>query len=287
VAALACSLGAHKLSHGRVSDSRQYSAFLAEVSELGIDHTLVLETRPAAPPRCVAALHARYEQRASKIVARGAIYAAERLSHLSYRESVNGLRKKFQREQGVRFDAAVMIRPDVEYASPLPPLCGGEKEDNVVHAPAWSSFGGVNDRFLVSGAGRALDHYMGLYSGLCRDGMVTKLPWRWSGKGLNSERIYGWWMKQRESTTTDTDQAGSGGGGGGGEGRFRVSTWMLRDFVFYRTRRNVPLDDERSPDAEFGRGVAGKGWHRRRNPSPTPWANVLDRFNTCVPLLRK
>mmetsp|Transcript_14143 Transcript_14143/g.34251 ORF Transcript_14143/g.34251 Transcript_14143/m.34251 type:complete len:97 (-) Transcript_14143:2411-2701(-) len=76
-------------------------------------------------------------------------------------------------------------------------------------------------------------------------------------------------------------------GGGGGEGRFRVSTWMLRDFVFYRTRRNVPLDDERSPDAEFGRGLAGKGWHRRRNPSPTLWANVLDRFNTCVPLLRK
>jgi hypothetical protein len=249
---------------------------------MGIDHTLVLETRPTPPPLCVAALHARYEQRMGKLVTQGNTYAAELLSQLSYRESVNGLRKEFESKRGMRFDAALMIRPDVEYASPLPLLCGGEKEDNRVHAPAWSSFGGVNDRFLVSAAGRALDHYMGLYSGLCRNGMVTKLPWRWSGKGLNTERIYGWWMKQTSHTNMNL---GRGGGGGGG-GRFQVSTWMLRDFVFYRTRRNVPLDDKRSPDADFGRGISGRGkfWNRRRNPSPTPWKDVLDKLKTCVPL---
>ena len=202
-------------------DSWQYREFLKAAADMGIGHTLSLAPRPKAPPACVTALHERYEQRMSKLVKPGEVYAAERLSHLSYRESANNLRIRYERVKGMRFDAAILIRPDVEYASNLPPVCGGESESFTVHSPAWSTFGGINDRFLVSGAGRAFDHYMSLYSGLCRDDMVTKLPKRWFGKGLNSERIYSWWMKH--------------GGYTDGKG-FKVSTRMLRDFVFYRTR---------------------------------------------------
>ncbi len=84
----------------------------------------------------------------------------------------------------------ILIRPDVVYTSPLPPLWQFDKD--TVQVPPWLPFGGINDRFLVSGTGPALDHHLGLYSCLCDKGFVTKLPRR--RKGMNAERVYAWWL---------------------------------------------------------------------------------------------
>ena len=84
----------------------------------------------------------------------------------------------------------ILIRPDVVYTSPLPPLWQFDKD--TVQVPPWLPFGGINDRFLVSGTGPALDHHLGLYSCLCDKGFVTKLPRR--RKVMNAERVYAWWL---------------------------------------------------------------------------------------------
>ena len=104
-----------------------------------------------------------------------------------------------------------------------------------IHVPAWSPFCGINDRLMVSRIGDAVKHYLSLYSGLCggknnfEEGVVHKLPNR--RKGLNAERIYAWWMKEK--------------------GGYSVSIKLLANFVFYRVRRDEIIKD--GPDGKLGR----------------------------------
>jgi hypothetical protein len=205
------------------------------------------------------ALDEKYETRMRRLVKQGDTYAAELLMRLKYRESVNSLRKKFEKTEWIAFDAIILARSDVVYTSSLPPLC--VLDDNIVQVPPWQPYGGINDRFLVARSGPALDHYLGLHTGLCDNGFVTRLPWRW--KGMNAERIYAWWMRR---------------------GGFQVETWLLKKFVFYRLRRSAALAE--SPDSDFGQHKGATLFNSKYNPSSVPWSSVLKNLSLCPPLSR-
>ena len=68
-----------------------------------------------------------------RLVKEGDMYAAELLTRLKYRDSVNSPRKKFEKTEGITFDAIILARPDVVYTSSLPPLC--MLDDNIVQVP--------------------------------------------------------------------------------------------------------------------------------------------------------
>ena len=213
-------------------DSWQYEEFLKDLEvTLRVEHTLALEPPPKPPARCIDTLNKRYERRMRKYVRPGDVYAAELLSQWYFRESANNLRKRHERETARTFDSVLLIRPDVVYASRLPPMCGGAAEDDTVHVPGWLSYGGFNDRMVMGTPGDAFNHYMSLYSELCHRGLVEKLPKRTeTGKpGVNAERIYSWWMKRAGGKKWRLARRGSTGG-------FKVSKLLLRDFVFYRAR---------------------------------------------------
>ena len=73
--------------------------------------------------QCARALDEKYEKRMQRLVKEGNLYAAEYLTHLKYRESVNSLRKKCEKSEGVAFDVVILARPDVVYTSSLQSLC--------------------------------------------------------------------------------------------------------------------------------------------------------------------
>ena len=98
-----------------------------------------------------------------RIVKEGDIYAAELLTQLKYRESVNTLRREFEKSEGNTFDVVILARPEVLYTSPLPPLC--QFDNGTVHVPPWQPYGGISDRFLISRNGPALG----------RDGFQSKI----------------------------------------------------------------------------------------------------------------
>ena len=237
-------------------DSWQYEAYLHQLLKRGIRYHIETQHPRMAATKCAMALDNKYEARMQRLMKEYNTYAAELLTHLKYRESVNSLRKEFEKT-GITFDVVILARPDVVYTSPLPPLC--HFDDYTVQVPPWQSYGGINDRFLIARNGPALDHYLGLHSGLCDRGFVTKLPWR--RRGLNAERIYAWWLRQ---------------------GDFRVEKWYLKRFVFYRLRRGAGLSE--SPDADFGQCKGATVFNGKYNPSSVPWSSVVDSLSRCPPL---
>ena len=250
----------HVFVHSELDgDSWQYHAYLDQVSKRGIRYQIDMQGPPRAAPQCSMALDEKYETRMRRLVKEGDTYAAEFLMRLKYRESVNSLRKKFEKTEGITFDAIILARSDVVYTSSLPPLC--VLDDNIVQVPPWQPYGGINDRFLVARSGPAVDHYLGLHTGLCDKGFVTRLPWRW--KGMNAERIYAWWMRR---------------------GGFQVETWLLKKFVFYRLRRSAALAE--SPDSDFGQHKGATLFNSKYNPSSVPWSSVLKNLSLCPPLSR-
>ena len=250
----------HVFVHGEIDgDSWQYEAYLDQVSKRGVRYHIEMQNALSAAPECAMTLAERYESRMQRLVKEGDTYAAELLTHLKYRESVNSLRKKFEKTGGITFDVVILARPDVVYTSPLPPLC--RFDSDAVQVPPWQPFGGINDRFLISKNGPALDHYLELHTGLCDEGFVTKLPRR--RKGINAERMYAWWLDQ---------------------GGFRTEKWFLRHFVFYRLRRGKTLSE--SPDADFGQHKGATVFNRKYNPSAVPWSSVIDSLSRCTVLER-
>jgi len=250
----------HVFVHGELDgDGWQYKAYLDQVSKRGIRYHIEMQNVNFAATQCAMALDDKYESRMRRLVKAGNTYAAELLTQLKYRESVNFLRKKLERTEGITFDVIILARPDVVYTSPLPPMC--RFDDDAVHVPPWQPYGGINDRFLISRNGPALDHYLGLHKGLCHIGFVSKLPRRW--KGMNAERIYAWWVQQ---------------------GGFRTETGLLRKFVFYRLRRGATLWD--SPDADFGQHKGATVFNWKYNPSAVPWSSVIDSLSRCPRLER-
>ncbi|ACO68260.1 predicted protein [Micromonas commoda] len=240
-------------------DSWQYAAYLNEVSKLGVQCHIELQDVNLTATQCAMALDDKYEKRMQQLVKEGNTYAAELLTQLRYRESVNSLRKNIEKNRGITFDAVILARPDVVYTTALPPLC--RLDVDAVQVPPWQPFGGINDRFLISRSGPALDHYLGLHTGLCDKGFVTRLPRRW--KGLNAERIYAWWLHQ---------------------GGFRIETWLLKKFVFYRLRKGATLWE--SPDADFGQHRGATVFNQKYNPSAVPWSSVTEKLLRCPPLER-
>ena len=245
----------HVFVHGELDgDSWQYKAYLDQVSKRGIRYQIELEGVKSAATQCAKALDDKYESRMQRLVIGGETYAAELLTQLKYRESVNSLRKRIESAKGITFDVVILARPDVVYTIPLPPLC--RFDNDAVQVPSWQPYGGINDRFLISGSGPALDHYLGLYTGLCDKGFVTKLPRR--SRGMNAERIYAWWLRQ---------------------GGFRIQTSLLKTFVFYRLRRGATLWE--SPDADFGQHKGATVFNWKYNPSVVPWSNVVENLSRC------
>jgi hypothetical protein len=229
-------------------------------------YTLEIETVPEPSKKCVEIFSKKYEKRADRI-ARGpkGSYPRELLTHFMYREASSEL----MYAEKSHFDVVVLLRPDVEYGSEIPAdfytrSSSFFKSDSLqmktVHVPAWSPYGGVNDRLMVSRVGEAAKHYLSLYSGLCggkhnfEEGVVHELPNR--RKGLNAERIYAWWMKEK--------------------GGYSVSTKLLANFVFYRVRRDESIED--GPDGKLGRQF----W--LWNPSRSKWSDTLRRHYACTPL---
>ena len=124
----------HVFVHGELDgDSWQYHAYLDQVSKRGIRYQIEMQGLRWAAPQCSMALDEKYETRMRRLVKEGDTYAAELLMQLKYRESVNSLRKKFEKTEGIAFDVIILARPDVVYTSPLPPLC--VLDDNIVHVP--------------------------------------------------------------------------------------------------------------------------------------------------------
>ena len=232
---------------------------------VSIQYTLRIGEIPEPSKRCVDILSKKYEKRVDKIV-RGpkGSYPSELLTQLMYREASS----KLMYAEKSHFDVIILLRPDVEYADKIPahfylrssPFFTSSSQMNTIHVPAWSSYGGINDRFMISTVGDAAKHYLSLYSGLCggennvEEGIVNELPNR--RKGLNAERIYAWWMKER--------------------GGYSVSTKLLAKFVFYRVRREVSIEE--GPDRNLGRTF----W--LWNPSRSEWSNTLRRHFACTPL---
>ena len=232
---------------------------------VSIQYTLRIGEIPEPSKRCIEILSKKYEKRVDKIV-RGpkGSYPSELLTQLMYREASS----KLMYAEKSSFDILILLRPDVEYADKIPahfylrlsPFFTSSSEMNTIHVPAWSSYGGINDRFMISTVGDAAKHYLSLYSGLCggennfEEGIVNKLPNR--RKGLNAERIYAWWMKER--------------------GGYLVSTKLLANFVFYRIRRDQSIED--GPDGKLGRQF----W--LWNPSRSKWSDTLRRHYACTPL---
>lgn len=255
-------LASHKVHifvHGELDgDSWQYHAYLDQLSKRGIRYEIEMQGTRLAASQCSMALDEKYETRMRRLVKEGDTYAEEPLTRMKYRESVNSLRKTFEMTEGITFDAIILARQDVVYTSSLPPLC--VLKDNIVQVPPWQSWGGINDRFLVARSGSALDHYLGLYTGLCDKGFVTRLPWRW--RGYNAERIYEWWMRR---------------------GGFQVETWLLNKFVFYRLRRGATLAE--SPDSDFGQHKGATIFNSKYNPTSVPWPSVLKNLSECHPLV--
>ena len=250
----------HVFVHGEMDgDSWQYRAYLDQVSKQGIRYHIEMLEVHFVEPQCATTLDNKYESRMHRLVKEGGSYAAELLTQLKYREAVNSLRKKIEKIEGIAFDAVILARPDVVYTSPLPPL--SRMREDAVQVPPWQSYGGMNDRFLIAGTGPALDHYLGLYTGLCVEGFVTKLPRRW--KGMNAERIYAWWLQQRG---------------------FHIQTRLLKKFVFYRLRRGTTLSE--SPDADFGQHKGATVFNRKYNPSAVLWSSVIESLSRCPPLER-
>jgi len=229
-------------------------------------YTLEIETVPEPSKKCVEIFSRKYEKRADRI-ARGpkGSYPRELLTQLMYREASSEL----MYAEKSQFDVVVLLRPDVEYGNEIPAdfytrSSSFFKSDSLqmktVHAPAWSPYGGVNDRLMVSRVGEAAKHYLSLYSGLCggknnfEEGVVHELSNR--RKGLNAERIYAWWMKEK--------------------GGYSVSTKLLANFVFYRVRRDESIED--GPDGNLGRQF----W--LWNPSRSKWSDTLRRHYACTPL---
>ena len=229
-------------------------------------YTLEIETVPEPSKKCVETFSKKYEKRADRI-ARGTkgSYPRELLTQLMYREASSEL----MYAEKSHFDVVVLLRPDVEYGNEIPAdfytrSSSFFKSDSLqmktVHVPAWSPYGGVNDRLMVSRVGEAAKHYLSLYSGLCggknnfEEGVMHELPNR--RKGLNAERIYAWWMKEK--------------------GGYLVSTKLLANFVFYRVRRDETIED--GPDGKLGRQF----W--LWNPSRSKWSDTLRRHYACTPL---
>ena len=229
-------------------------------------YTLEIETVPEPSEKCVETFSKKYEKRADRI-ARGTkgSYPRELLTQLMYREASSEL----MYAEKTHFDVVVLLRPDVEYGDEIPAdfytrsssfFRSDSLQMKTVHAPAWSPYGGVNDRLMVSRVGEAAKHYLSLYSGLCggknnfEEGVVHELSNR--RKGLNAERIYAWWMKEK--------------------GGYSVSTKLLANFVFYRVRRDESIED--GPDGNLGRQF----W--LWNPSRSKWSDTLRRHYACTPL---
>jgi len=102
-------LATHKVYvfvHGKLDgDSWQYHAYLDQVSKRGIRYQFELQDLHLAARQCSMALDEKYESRMRRLVKEGDTYATELLMQLNYRESVNSLRKKFEKIEGITFDA--------------------------------------------------------------------------------------------------------------------------------------------------------------------------------------
>lgn len=237
-----------------------------------IQYTIKIEKAPKASKACVEIFSKKYEKRVDRIVSgpKGS-YPSELLAQLMHREATSEL----MYAEKSHFDVVVLLRPDVEYANKIPIqfylrsnsffMSITTSQMNTIQVPAFAPYGGFNDRFMISSFGNAAKHYLSIYSGLCgeksasdiityrKNGLVNELPDR--RKGLNAERIYAWWMKK---------------------GDYSVSTALLANFVFYRVRRNVSMEE--GPDGNLGR----RFW--LWNPSLSKWSDTVKRHFACAPL---
>ncbi len=57
------------------------------------------------------------------------------------------LRRQYERDTGVRYEAVIRCRPDVRFESPLPDLHGLDL--NYLHVPDFHMYEGINDRFAI------------------------------------------------------------------------------------------------------------------------------------------
>ena len=69
------------------------------------------------------------------------------LQQLQGLKACDRLRREFERESGVHYEAVVRCRPDVLYEAPLPDPAGIDL--NYLHVPDFHMYEGVNDRFAI------------------------------------------------------------------------------------------------------------------------------------------
>ncbi len=306
-------------------DAWQYGAFINKCEETfgsqSFAGKVVVETPTKPPGTCVDAVWATYEKSKALEPLWGKPYVEELLVQYAQKELASTLRRKHEAENDAgAFDIVALVRPDVQYASKLQlQRLPCTPKPHTVHAPRWQQYLGMNDRMLIaSPPGAAFNHYVSLYSGLClgdeKEGKkpaAIEIPR--TKKGLNSERLYAWWMRRHDLAgyadkenhdivARKADELAKLTGlrsrlaveWNKQRWRFTVSTNLLRDFVFYRVRRGeTPLSAlSQSPDAiygvlakswGFGLGTGRLGW----NSSPKRWVDVLKDVESCEPLVKK
>ena len=267
------------------ADAWQYGAFINKCEETfgseSFAGKVVVETPTKPPGTCVDAVWATYEKSKALEPLWGKPYVEELLVQYAQKESASTLRRKHEAENDAgAFDIVALVRPDVQYASKLQlQRLPCTPKPHTVHAPGWQQYLGMNDRMLIaSPPGAAFNHYISLYSGLClgdeKEGKkpaAIEIPR--TKKGLNSERLYAWWMRRHDLAGYDdkenhdivarkADELAKLTGlrsrlaaeWNKRRWRFTVSTNLLRDFVFYRVRRGEPPRSalSQSPDAFYG-----------------------------------
>ena len=159
----------------------------------------IFDIRPYFGENCFASCARHIHQGAL-----GARYCDELLSQIYYRDFVADMIDNFERHHGMRHDLILLLRTDTIYIRPLPrsSLVTALNFSNIIVTPSWHQWGGLNDRFMISGH-RGGMHYLRMFRGMCKrtsnqtyvSGNLYDLPWTWSSHAQNFESLLRLWVE--------------------------------------------------------------------------------------------
>eukprot|EP00802_Teleaulax_amphioxeia_P005902 Tamp_05906.p1 GENE.Tamp_05906~~Tamp_05906.p1 ORF type:complete len:388 (-),score=37.13 Tamp_05906:1523-2686(-) len=134
----------------------------------------------------------------------GKRYCDELLSQIYYRDVVADMITSFEAQHQMQHRLILLLRPDVVFIRALPSevLSKAMKLSNVIITPRWHQFGGLNDRFMISGPRGAM-YYLRMFRGMCeassnqtfQSGNVYQMPWRYPKHPKNFENLLRRWVE--------------------------------------------------------------------------------------------